>query len=245
MATLTLNATPGAAQQMNQVSRVMSINTNGTSVPPSASPAAPTAVGPTGGRSAGRNLILPQSDANLPNTQSVLAANQYPLPDSVTISVASAAGSGAAPVTVYLINEQANGLGNQVTDNGSGAGSVTYAYQDNFGGKLLSSLLRDARTGMGAICYGIAIRMNITSGGAGDPAGLATANPFFIIYNALGRSNSTDFNSTDGQNRSQYDDSIQVWNCIQNVGSFVQLGFTIPVADTATITLYFNPNVPA
>lgn len=184
-------------------------------------------------------LILPQQNAPLVTPEQVMQANGYPLPKSITLQVSSAAGAGATATTVFLLNQN---LLNNITDNGSGAGSITYVSNDGFSGNLVSEILAGARANMGAVCYGLAVRMNVIAGGAGDPAGLAAANPVWLANNAFGRSTPLDFNSTDNQTRMDQDDSIQIWTCVQNVGRFVQLGLTVPVADTATVTLYFDPN---
>lgn len=185
------------------------------------------------------NILIPSGDYDIKGVAELMSVNQYPLPDASTISVSSAGGMSAAPTVVYLLN---NASLNDIDDNGSGAASITYSYQDGFGGKLLSDIIGGDRAKRGAICYGFSIRMNVTSGGAGDPANLALTNPFFETFNTFGRSNSLDVASTFGQGRSDFDSSIMVWRCYQNFGNFVQFGFTMPVADTATVTLYWTPN---
>jgi hypothetical protein len=187
---------------------------------------------------ASANIVLPQMNHVLPDPSQVASANVYSLPDTVTIQVASAAGAGAVATRVYVTQQD---VLNNITDNGSGGGSLTYTYQDGFGGRVVSRLLGNARAGMGAICYGFYIRFDVT-GGAGDAAGLAAANPYFASYNSFG--NFTPLNASFATNntRKDFDTSLTVIQCVQNMSFLTQLSFVIPVGDTATVMLYLTNN---
>lgn len=196
----------------------------------------PSQNAPTGGRAVG--VIIPQLNQTFTSMAAQMSANQFPLPPSFTVLVRSNTGVSAASTRVFVLNQD---ILNNITNNGSGANSIVYTYQDGFNGAVLNRLLGQARAGVGAVCFGVALRMNITSSGAGDPAGLAGANPEFITNNALGGSASLNFNITSMQTRQDYDTSIEVIPCVQNLARFVQYGFTIPAGSTATLTFYVNP----
>jgi len=189
-------------------------------------------------------IITPQADHSFTDPAATMSSNIYPLPDSITVQIAST--STNAFTTVYLLNQD---ILNNVTA-GSGGGSITYTYQDGFttalgqtiAGLVTSQILTNARNGIGAICYGVAMRMNVTSSGAGDAAGLSAANPFFITYNAFNRSIPLSFNITANQTRRDQDTSIEVMPCVYNIGRTAQFGFSMPKNDTATVTFYFTPN---
>lgn len=184
------------------------------------------------------NILIPQGNHAFNQPQAQMSANLYPIPTAITIVVASALGAGALATQVFLFNQD---LLNNVTNNGSGAGSITYTYSDGFNGNVVNHILANARAGVGAICYGVAVRMNVTASKAGDPAGLAVANPEWNLFNALGGVQNLNLNTNAFQQRSDYDTSIEVMPCIQNVTRFTQFAFTIPAGDTATVTFYMTP----
>lgn len=185
------------------------------------------------------NIIMPQKTAQLPSIAQILSVNQYPLPDAFTIQVASAAGGGAVATRVFLLQQDSL---NDITNNGSGAASITYTYQDGFAGRNLSQIVGNARNGMGAICYGFSIRMTVTATNAGDAAGLAAANPSFRTFDAFGTFLPLNVSGTMNQERGDFDTSIMVWRTAQNLSLFTQLSFVIPVGDTATVTIYTTPD---
>lgn len=184
-------------------------------------------------------VLVPQSRHTFTDTAAVMAANVFALPNSITVSLSSAAGVGAVATRVYLFNQDK--LSN-ITDNGSGANSITYTYQDGFGGNVVSELLAMARAGVGAVCYGVAIRANVIATGAGSSAALATTNPAFYNYNALGGRTDTNFNITAEQTRGDFDTSISLFRCIANVPRFSQFSLIATEGITYTCTFYFTPD---
>jgi len=185
------------------------------------------------------NILVPQKTTQLPSVAQILSVNQYPLPDAFTVQVASAAGGGAVATRVFLLQQATL---NDITNNGSGAASITYTYQDGFAGRNVSNIVGNARNGMGAICFGFSIRMNVTAGGAGDAAGLAAVNASFRTFDAYGTFIPLNVSATENQERGDFDTSIMVWRCAQNLSLFTQLSFVMPVADTATVTIYTTPD---
>lgn len=187
-----------------------------------------------------RGIIIPQAGHTFASASEQISANIFPIPNSITISVASATGAGAAATRVGLFNQDIFGT---VSNNGSGAGSITYTYQDGTTtGALVSAILTQARAAVGTICYGVATRMLVTSSKAGDATGLANANGAFYAYNAFGASIPLNLNMSSDQGRQDYDSSIEVIPLVQNISRFVQYSFVLPVGDTATLTFYFTPN---
>lgn len=195
-----------------------------------------------------QGTVLPHANFTAKNATALMQANHWDSPKSVTITVTSTdlAGGPYGPQLVYLFNRPSN---QDVTDNGSGANSVAYQYQDGKGGLRLDYMTNKVRGNMGIPCYGVAIRM--LANGAADPTGLGQANPFFIWWNTFNRSDSFDLNSTDGQSRKDFDTSIQVWSIPDsvNIPQWGQFGFTIgqapaPAAgaatEAATCTFYFD-----
>lgn len=194
----------------------------------------------SGGQQAPKgNIIIPGSAAGFANPAEMFSGNVFNLPTSAMVQVASATGASAARKTVYLLQQDTL---NNVTDNGSGAASITYTYQDTFSGKVLSALVSQARAGVGAICYGVSIRMNVTSGGAGDPANLALTNPMFVTYDSKGKESPLSLDAAADQTRKDNDTSIGVWRCVQNLSKITQFSFSMPVGDTATVVFYMTPD---
>lgn len=188
------------------------------------------------------NVMPAQWDHYFSDMRSFQSANVYPYPDSITVIVDSINAGGGGPganVDVFLFNQDEL---NDVTDNGTGANSVQYTYQDNARGKVISRIITGARAGLGLICYGIAIRMQITSSGNGDASGVAATNPRFGVDNGMGDFIPLNFNTTSNQTRKDEDTSLIVIPCIQNITSVTQLKLRMKYLDTATVTVYFTPD---
>lgn len=185
-------------------------------------------------------ISIPQMTHSFDDPQMHQSANTFPLPTSFSVGVASAVGAGALPTEVFLLN---NDRLNNITNNGSGAGSVTYTFQDGFQGNVVSDLLAFSRAGVGAIIYGVAIRLDVlATPGTGDPFGLGLTNPAFLTFGAFGRSVPLDYNVNENQTRMDFDNSIEVVSVVINFTRFSQFAFTIPIGDTATVTMYTTPN---
>ncbi len=195
------------------------------------------------------HIIPAQLDHVLTDVGDIMSANQTAIPSSFAVNVVSAAGAGAVSTQAVILNPDVLAPN---TNNGSGAVSLTYSYQDGLtfptssaAGLVLSNLLSFARLGVGAITYGFSIRMITTATGAGNPSGLALTTPFWGLKNFAGLFIPTSVNMTADQTRGDFDTSIEVIRAVQNVQRTVGLGFTMPVANTATITVYTVPNFKA
>ena len=164
------------------------------------------------------------------------AANVYPLPDSISISINSPAGGGAVPTRIYLLNQSY--LLNEI-NNGSGT-DITYIFSDGFTGRVLSSLIDQARAGVGAICFGVAIRLIETATGNADATGLENCAPFFQYNDCQNNFFSKPLNVEGSYSRKDKDLSIVVIPCKSNINSVCQFSFIIPPGDDATVTFYFT-----
>ena len=182
-------------------------------------------------------IRIPHADAPVFTQDQMNWANVYPMPDSIAIQASSNNGEGAANTQIWLLNQD---ILSNITNNSSGAGSITYTYQDAFEGKVTNELISRARGGVGAVCYGFSLR--IVTGGSGSASNLAITNPVFLTYNAFGRSVANDTNIVSDQTRSDYDSSIGVFRTTQNITRFTQMGIVLAPNSVATVTLYFTPN---
>lgn len=185
------------------------------------------------------NMITPQMYHQFSDTADLISANNFPLPNVVTVKITSAVGAGAAATRVYIFNQD---ILKNVTNNGSGAASIAYTYLDNFAGNNISQLMALSRAGIGAIIYGFTLRMNVTAGGAGDATGLGVCNPYFATNNAYGNELPLNANMTANQTRGDFDTSIEGNDIRQNMGRFVQFSFIIPVGDSVIFTGYLTPD---
>lgn len=186
------------------------------------------------------NVNVPGASTPVATVNQYMAVNVFPLPAAITVTVASAAGAGAAATLVTVFN---NDLFALIDDNGSGAGSITYTFMDGTAtGVVNSASMAFARAGVGAIIYGYTLRMIVTATRAGDPVGLAAANAQFRTFNGFGNNIPLNTNTTEDQTRGDFDTSIDVTPVLINFTRMTQFGFIIPVADTATATLYTTNN---
>lgn len=193
------------------------------------------------------NVMIPGSNVNLPTPAEFFSANTNVIPSSFSVGVTSASGTSAAATRVYILNETAAGLNNQVTNNGSGASSITYSYTDGFGGRVISRALGQSRMGIGEVCKGVAIRVNNASTGAGLPTSLANTNPYFAVFNFFNTPIALNVNVNAMQKRTDQDTSIEVVRITQNLTAFTQFTFVADASGTSygtttTVTFYLTDN---
>lgn len=181
-------------------------------------------------------IRTPQGDHAFTDQAEAAQTNVYPLPDAVTVNITSNA--GGATTQVYVFNQD---YLNNITSNGASA--ITYQWNDAFSGTVVSRLLGYARNGVGAIIYGVAIRMTVLSTGAGLPSAFTTINPFFFTYNAYGKQIGVyNLNTSTNQTRKDYDTSIQVDRFAVNLTRMSQFSLFIPTNSVASCTFYLKPN---
>lgn len=164
-----------------------------------------------------------------------------PVVRSTKCSVTSTAGGGAVETTIYLWNNDYQ----NVTDNGSGANSITYNYEDGFAGVLTSRRIYQANMGQGQVLYGGYIEC--FAAGVADPTGLSNAEPAVINY--VGRGSlavPTVIEVDDNFSRADNSTGIGVFTCEQpfDIGTQFQLNINGAAGTTYVINvkLYFYPN---
>lgn len=195
-------------------------------------------------------IIIPQGDHTFSNIGSMLSANQYSIPDSISVVITSTSAVGSAPTRIFLFNQA---FLQNITNNGGGAGTIAYTWEDGSAtGGAVSEIVGGARSNVGAICYGVSLRYDVTPPLGvitGNPAGVAGSAPAFLINTGYAFPMPTNLNPTSNQTRKDQDQSIGVYPVIVNVPRFAQFSAVIPASgllanvgqvDTLTATFYFT-----
>ncbi len=172
------------------------------------------------------SLRLPQMNLPVTCIEDLIAINNYPVAKSFTVGVTSLVGSSATTKEVFIFNETNQALDNAVTDNGSGANSITYTYPDGFNGRSISRLLSNGRAGMGLVCVGVALRILINNTAA--PISLAQAQGKFITRKMFTNPIVLDFDMATRQFRPDQDLSLEVVPVLWNIGPTTQFSFQLP-----------------
>lgn len=166
-----------------------------------------------------------------------------PVIRSTKVTITSAPGAGAVETTVYLYN---NDYLQSVDDNGSGASSITYNYEDGFAGTLTSRKIQMANNAQGQVLYGGYIECY--AAGVADPTGLSNSEPQILQYTGRGTSAvPTIIEVDDNFSRSDFSTGIGVFTCEQPFNESTQIQLNINGAAAATtyvivVKLYFYPN---
>jgi len=165
-----------------------------------------------------------------------------PVVRSTKVTITSTAGVGAAETTIYLWN---NDYLQNVDDNGSGAASITYNYEDGFTGTLTSRMIQMANNAQGQVLYGGYIECY--AAGVADPTGLSDSEPQLLQYTGRGTSAvPTIIEVDDNFSRSDNSTGIGVFTCEQPFNQSTQLELKINGAAgttySITVKLYFFPN---
>lgn len=162
---------------------------------------------------------------------------------STKVAITSTAGVGAAETTVYLYN---NDYLQSVTDNGSGANSIAFNYEDGFGGTLTSRKIQMANNAKGQTLYGG--YLTCFADGVADETGLSNSEPFLLQYVGRGQNAvPTIIEVDDNFSRSDFSDGIGVFTCEQPFNESTQFQLNINGGNAGidyaiTVKLYFYPN---
>lgn len=108
----------------------------------------------------------------------------FALPPNFTVTTTSASGANAVSKTQYLFNNTT--LNALVTDNGSGAGSITTSYGDGFSGRVYDAIAASQNGGRGVLIQGFTIQSTTNSTGAQNSAALNTIAFQILNANAQG-----------------------------------------------------------
>ena len=184
------------------------------------------------------NIAIPQFNHFFTDPTDHKNANTSMLEDAYTIQVVSAKGAGTIAATkTFLLNRDLNGL-NNITNNGSGAASITYTEQDGSTlGGIGSAIIALSRAGVGGVCYGLEVRSTVGS------ASLSSLNLTWVTFDFFGNPVPRSFNTAKNTTRKDFDTTVIIIPMVQNITRTTQLQFTTPlVADTLTFTFFFTPN---
>ena len=139
-------------------------------------------------------------------------------------------------VTAFNQNSTTSGLTASPTTNGSGAGSITYQYNDYPGGstsgQLISAIASQFNKGHGMWCYGFTIQYSIA--GVSNSAALFNANTTMVYYNGDGTTNPLYINIQDALRNTQYIAGLLTVIRGFNVPVYSQFNVNLPAGDGAT-----------
>ncbi len=110
--------------------------------------------------------------------------DMFTIPTSLTFSSSSASGGSAATITQYIFNDTV--MSPLVTDNGSGANSVTNTYGDGYSGRIYTQLLRSAKNAKGVRIKGFTLQITTASTGAQNASALNTMQMQILYANGQG-----------------------------------------------------------
>lgn len=163
------------------------------------------------------------------------------IPNTMTQTIVSNTGSGAASVTAYFLNEDTFNL--TATNNGSGASSVSNTYSDGWVGLGYNQLARSVNAGRGVLCYGFTLVYKVTSGGAQDPTGLAAASPSYIAYNNVGTNGQMAVGEplNEGIRAANYQTGTMTLLRKFYLCSVNQISYVVPVGDTVSMIVLTKP----
>lgn len=157
-------------------------------------------------------------------------------PRQTVITIASAAGGGAANITASLFNEDY--LNATPTNNGSGAGSVVTTYNDGFSGNLISNIT-STKGDRGLRVKQLQIKLTITASGAQDPAALAACNPLHTTYNGDATSLPQSIPLVSAGTPKDFQSGFLVVNVDFPIKRYSQLSLVVPPGDTATVIVVY------
>ncbi len=108
----------------------------------------------------------------------------FTIPSSFTFTAASNNGGGGGTVSIYIFNN--TNMTSLVTDNGSGAGSITNTFGDGYTGGIYQQIQRSANKGKGPKIRGIITQAITTSSGAQIATPYATMQMQVLYANGEG-----------------------------------------------------------
>lgn len=187
------------------------------------------------------NIILTQKDTVLNDDAELLSSNVGGDVDTITVAITSDAGGN--DTTVNLWNTTA--LGNLITDNGGGANTIDYGWDDGtFNGAVDNGIVTTGRQNKGLICWRVDFELFVD--GLSDPANIAILRPVWLTYDAFGRGTPVSMNTAARHTRQDFDKGIVNMYCIQNVSPYTQAVFVMPSSagavtnNVANVTFYFK-----
>lgn len=126
-------------------------------------------------------IKVPKAEDAFDNQEETDSVNVLPKIRDFNVSITSTLGVGAGDTQVFIFNTSSNLFNNLVTDNGSGAGSISYTWSDGYNGNIISSVMARARHSVGAIIYGYSITATNPATGAYLPTAIGILDPVWYI----------------------------------------------------------------
>lgn len=163
----------------------------------------------------------------------------FAVPPTMTFTAASNNGASAVTTTIYIFNNSSvGGMNLAVTNNGSGAGSITNTYGDGFSGKMYDRGVSSWNAGRGIGIKGFLLQSTTTSTGAQYATAFNTL--LFQINNANFQGttipNSIDVSS--GINNQMYLSGTLSIRQAWYLNSANQISCALPVNTTFAYTFY-------
>jgi len=127
---------------------------------------------------------LAEANGSKVNKAGLETVDLKPIPESIDITVKSTTGVGAESKTIYLFN--LDFLEAAVTNNGSGAGSITYTYGDGRSGVVYNKQIENAFGGRGIKIDEVVINAKDVTSDVGDEAFFSTCNMKLLVDDGEG-----------------------------------------------------------
>jgi hypothetical protein len=164
--------------------------------------------------------------------------NIYPVPESVDVSVSSATGANAVATTVYLLNQDTY---SNITNNTSGANSITYTYGDGNACKTYNKILATANAGQGMKIYGFNIDFTSIADGSAQPADIATSAVKLLVADGTGGMIPVPIRVQKAQRNTAQDRGLLTVKWEGYINALTQISLVVAVGHTATLSLFTQP----
>jgi len=158
------------------------------------------------------------------------------VPTSLTVSITSGEGVNAVATTLNLFNDAV--FGNQVTNNGSGANTITYNWGDNTSnGKYYTELCRLMNNGMGIGIRGFNIACTFLNGTSNQQF-FSTANVTTLLNTLRGNFIPREVSVEDAVRNTAFNSGLLTVVQPIMLNTLMQLTLEIPVGNIVTLTMF-------
>lgn len=158
------------------------------------------------------------------------------VPTSLTVSITSGEAANAVATTLNLFNDAV--FGNQVTNNGSGANTITYNWGDNTSnGKYYTELCRLMNNGMGIGIRGFNIACTFLNGTSNQQF-FSTANVTTLLNTLRGNFIPREVSVEDAVRNTAFNSGLLTVVQPIMLNTLMQLTLEIPVGNIVTLTMF-------
>lgn len=158
------------------------------------------------------------------------------VPTSLTVSITSGEAANAVPTTLNLFNDAV--FGNQVSNNGSGANTITYNWGDNTSnGKYYTELCRLMNNGMGIGIRGFNIACTFLNGTSNQQF-FSTANVTTLLNTLRGNFIPREVSVEDAVRNTAFNSGLLTVVQPIMLNTLMQLTLEIPVGNIVTLTMF-------